>query len=638
MLLMAYLLNAMSVYLFPFEVVPKQSKIVLCGAGKVGRSFAQQILKTNYCQLVLWVDKEYNKKKNDIFQISPYDEIVNKKFDYVVVAVSSIKFAEDIKRTLVQYGVAEEKMIYAKDRYLGNCDSVYSLKEFCFLNREMTLKIIREFLEMPSRNFDFFNPIIKEINDSEIKEQIKESLGKILLSEKDVMTCIVIIRIMYHCHMVDRDVLRCAVNVAGHIPKVEARYWFLTEIGLMEFIYPNAVYENYYAERRKHMVVTAEELYSYGRENMVCDKENPRIAILAMHLHDDLDSITRFVSNYANELSKQGKQVTIFLTEPFRYSYGEAIMEPFSCSSKNSTDYKEEQKEYLHQDVKVYYDFGNGIRERFNNCIDAILDFQPKVILDFTAKHSYLSPILIKFFPVVCVSTGYYCTTALFHKYICREKKTCIEVNKIYKAVPEDKMIELPKGCIIPHAKGEHVREKYGFKETDFLLVTVGNRLENECTNDFIDEVYCLLNKRENIKWILVGGSNSYIANTYSQMLQEERIIFWGYESDLLSFYKMCDAYLNPNRSGGGGSVLWAMAAGLPILATDFPGDTVEWIGKDNLIHGNYHDLINYAESLYLDKELCHQIGMKMQNNVEQSSFENRIKKLIEVCDTIEVI
>lgn len=623
---------AMAVYLFPFEVIPKESRIVVWGAGEVGRSYVRQILKTHYCELVLWVDKKSN-QKNGIFDVSPCEEIANAQFDYVVIAVLNIKHSEEIKRTLLQYDVAEEKIIYVHDRSLLNSDSAYSLEKFCFTGQEMTLKIIKEFLDTPERNFEFFDSIINEINTSEKKEQIKEILQTILFSEQNVMICIVIIRIMYHCRMIDRDVMRRAVEVAGQMRDEEERYWFLTEIGLMEFECPDAVYEEYYTERRYLMVKTAEELCGYRREKIVPCEENSKIAILAMILYDRLNSITRMVALHANELSRQGKEITIFLTEPFIYSYGEGVMEPFSCYKKSSMDYQKEQKEYLLPNVKICYARGNGIRERMNNCVDDIIDFQPKVILDFTAKHSYLSPILTNYFPVVCVSTGGHCTTASFHKYICRDKRVCIELNKIYNSIPEEKMLELPNAAVIPLEKQMHERADYGFEENDFVLVTVGNRLEIECTDDFVDEVCSLLKKYENIKWILVGDTNSYIANKYTHLLQEGKIVFWGYESNLMSFYKMCNAYINPNRAGGGTSIVWAMVAGLPVLATDFPGDIVYWM--DNSIHGNYHDLIDYTEKLCLDRELCLELGIKAKNKVKECSWEMRIKKLIEACEAI---
>ena len=51
-------------YLFPFALVPRGKKILLYGAGKVGRVYAKQLLKSNYAELVGFVDRyasSYNK-------------------------------------------------------------------------------------------------------------------------------------------------------------------------------------------------------------------------------------------------------------------------------------------------------------------------------------------------------------------------------------------------------------------------------------------------------------------------------------------------------------------------------------------------------------------------------------------------
>jgi len=45
-------------FLFPFSHIEKDAKIVLYGAGNVGRQFYDQILNSKYCNIVLWIDKE----------------------------------------------------------------------------------------------------------------------------------------------------------------------------------------------------------------------------------------------------------------------------------------------------------------------------------------------------------------------------------------------------------------------------------------------------------------------------------------------------------------------------------------------------------------------------------------------------
>ena len=49
------------IYLFPFEKVEKDSKIIIYGAGNVGQSFLGQINMTGYCDVVAVADRAYEK-------------------------------------------------------------------------------------------------------------------------------------------------------------------------------------------------------------------------------------------------------------------------------------------------------------------------------------------------------------------------------------------------------------------------------------------------------------------------------------------------------------------------------------------------------------------------------------------------
>lgn len=71
-------------YLFPFEIVPKGSKIVLYGVGKIGNDFLKQIKSTDYYQLVAVVDK-----KSDGKEVLPVEAICNFEYDYIVLGTTS---------------------------------------------------------------------------------------------------------------------------------------------------------------------------------------------------------------------------------------------------------------------------------------------------------------------------------------------------------------------------------------------------------------------------------------------------------------------------------------------------------------------------------------------------------------------
>ena len=98
---------------FPYEMVKRNSEVVLYGAGFVGSILKTQNDIKKYCKITLWVDKKYNQiqKDKDLNVYSP-DEISQKRYDYVVIAVEKKKIAMQIKAELRKLGVPEEKIVW----------------------------------------------------------------------------------------------------------------------------------------------------------------------------------------------------------------------------------------------------------------------------------------------------------------------------------------------------------------------------------------------------------------------------------------------------------------------------------------------------------------------------------------------
>lgn len=96
-------------FLFPFDRVDKNQKIVLYGAGVMGKSYYYQLLKIPYCDLVLWVDKNYQKYKN--YKVEPIEAIYNIQYDRVVIAINNMAVCKKVKNYLIGQGVEEYKII-----------------------------------------------------------------------------------------------------------------------------------------------------------------------------------------------------------------------------------------------------------------------------------------------------------------------------------------------------------------------------------------------------------------------------------------------------------------------------------------------------------------------------------------------
>ena len=98
-------------YLFPYSSIGVESKIILYGAGQVGRSFYKQIRKTHYCQLVAWVDISI--KSFGTYRIKQPQDVNWENCDYVVIAIESQKIVMQIRKTLIDiYDVPNEKIIW----------------------------------------------------------------------------------------------------------------------------------------------------------------------------------------------------------------------------------------------------------------------------------------------------------------------------------------------------------------------------------------------------------------------------------------------------------------------------------------------------------------------------------------------
>lgn len=99
-------------YFCPFPETFEENKVILYGAGEIGKSYFRHLKKINALPF-MWVDK--NKYYNyEDFKISSVDEMLAVSFDYVVIAVKQQNLADSIRQELTQCGVPDEKILWKK--------------------------------------------------------------------------------------------------------------------------------------------------------------------------------------------------------------------------------------------------------------------------------------------------------------------------------------------------------------------------------------------------------------------------------------------------------------------------------------------------------------------------------------------
>lgn len=98
-------------WLFPFDKVKKGSNIIIYGYGKVGKTYIQQLEKLNFCNVICIVDSAYEKYQDNGGKIFPIEHIINKRYDYIVIANASDDVKHKIKNVLMNNFNVEEKKI-----------------------------------------------------------------------------------------------------------------------------------------------------------------------------------------------------------------------------------------------------------------------------------------------------------------------------------------------------------------------------------------------------------------------------------------------------------------------------------------------------------------------------------------------
>lgn len=100
-------------YMFPFRKVPVDSRVVLYGAGHVGRVYRHQIRLSQYCRLAAWTDAAYSREELKRLGVISPDAIRSLNYDLIVVAIENTEIVNAVKDRLMEMGIPEEKIVFA---------------------------------------------------------------------------------------------------------------------------------------------------------------------------------------------------------------------------------------------------------------------------------------------------------------------------------------------------------------------------------------------------------------------------------------------------------------------------------------------------------------------------------------------
>lgn len=110
--------RAEAFYLFPWHLFRRGERVVIYGAGNVGRDFLRQVQEYGYVKLVGMADRAGGTAKIPGVEVKYPAELKDMEYDAILLSVQDGKLAESIREDLKKLGISEEKIRWDGQHYL----------------------------------------------------------------------------------------------------------------------------------------------------------------------------------------------------------------------------------------------------------------------------------------------------------------------------------------------------------------------------------------------------------------------------------------------------------------------------------------------------------------------------------------
>lgn len=92
--------------------IPEHSRIILYGAGELGRKYHKQLQSRKNLHYITCIDFAYEKLSSEEFVVESPDTVKNDTYDYIVITIKNPQKAGDVRGDLIKRGVAEDKILW----------------------------------------------------------------------------------------------------------------------------------------------------------------------------------------------------------------------------------------------------------------------------------------------------------------------------------------------------------------------------------------------------------------------------------------------------------------------------------------------------------------------------------------------
>ncbi|KKY01800.1 glycosyl transferase [Paraclostridium benzoelyticum] len=181
------------------------------------------------------------------------------------------------------------------------------------------------------------------------------------------------------------------------------------------------------------------------------------------------------------------------------------------------------------------------------------------------------------------------------------------------------------------------LRSKYGYKNSDFILIYVGELSYRKNQDTAIKIIKKLKDRIPNIKLLLVGTGEleKQYKETVIKLNIKNNIEFLGYRNDITNLMSLSDVCISTSRQEGlPVNIMEAMATGLPLVVSNCRGNRDLVINNENgyvLPLDNIIEFEKSIEKIYREDDLKLKFSEQSLKNIKSYDMENIQKEMEQI-------
>lgn len=305
----------------------------------------------------------------------------------------------------------------------------------------------------------------------------------------------------------------------------------------------------------------AEDLNQYFFNIPLEERNKNLVMMLTIQFLDETHAPTKTVIERASALKKLGKEVVIVNTTEqyikkgylpmYKTGFGRVLAE---YDNINQVQIKNAKFPFMQMPENSPMEY------RIQVLSELIKKYKPYYILSI-GTGSILADLCGNIVPCASMALAFSTLPKTKNKMKILGRKLSKEEKELYSNEDID-IIESRFTFELKPQKNKFSRKEKGLPDGRFLLVVVGIRLEFEINDAFMSVLSDVCSKG---CYVVFAG----IMDNYNRLMEEYPVVsanssFIGYCDDILALMEICDLYVNPQRLGGGFSVIEAFSKGKP--------------------------------------------------------------------------